>query len=251
VVVVATLAGMPEWRVAVGDIAAADVDLVVVSANTSLDFEGRAGRALADVCGPQVAVELATIRARRDVRVGEVCATTAGRHPRIKAIFWAVVRDHRPAAFDDVDDVAAVGAAARALWRALLEVKRRKPLTIALVPVGALEIGAARSAELFARTLLAEPRVHSRLARVTVMTTMAADLPSIEAALRSVGARAAKTTSTTLDDRTLPAPHHAAIDDEHDEPADEDLPTLPLAAPRHPAGWSDEATVTLKRPKPR
>lgn len=248
--VVATLAGMPEWRVAVGDIAAADVDLVVVSANTSLDFEGRAGRALADVCGPQVAVELATIRARRDVRVGEVCATTAGRHPRIKAIFWAVVRDHRPAVLDAVDDVDDVEAAARALWRALLEVRRRKPLSIALVPVGSVEIGAARSAAIFARTLRAEPRLHLRLAQVTVMTTRTVDVPAIEAALRGVGMHAATTAAATLDERTLSGLDDApAHDVPVDAPLDDDLPTLPLAAPRPPPGWSQEATVTLKPPK--
>jgi O-acetyl-ADP-ribose deacetylase (regulator of RNase III) len=258
---VSTTAEMPELVVQLGDIATADADVVVVSANTMLDFEGRAGQAIADACGPQVAVELATIKARRTVRVGEVCATGAGRHHRIKAIFWAVVRG--AGAIDDADDEAAVETAARALWRALLDVKRKKPFILALVPVGAIEIGSAKSAAIFARTLAGIPQLHPRLARVVVMTNRAVDVAAIEAALQPFmkapprGPRAAKTALTPLAQRTQQAPvKDTAVDGDDDmlddEPSRSEDPTVPLKAPRPPKGWSDEATTSLKPPrKPR
>ena len=196
--------------VAVGDIVNADADVVVVSANTDLDFEGAAARALQRVCGDALAQEL---EARRSpsLGVGQVVWTTAGVHPRIKAVIWAVVRDYRGGAVhdDQVDDAGAVAAAARTLWRELLVRTKQQaaaPLAatppgvrVALVPVGAVEIGAASSVRVFARALAQEQPLHAQLASVTFMTTRAKDIPAMRAAADRVFP-----SDDVFDERTTP-----------------------------------------------
>lgn len=258
---------MPTILVRAGDVVDVDADVVVVSANTLLDFEGRAGEALADACGPQVAVELATVQARRAVKVGDIVVTKAGRHPRVKAIFWAVVRDHRPQVNVAVDDAVAVESALRALWRSLLELKRQKPLSVALVPIGAVELGAARATEIILRTLQAQPAVHARLSRVVLTTNRPLDIDDIEAAARPFRPAPAPTAAAptapapTTPERRRPAPtaltpvnnrtqQEPSRDTRVDGRGDED-PTVPFKAPRPPQGWSSEATTSLKPKRPR
>lgn len=250
---------MPTIVVRAGDIVDVDADVVVVSANTVLDFEGRAGEALADACGPQVAVELATVQARRAVKVGDIVVTKAGRHPRVKAIFWAVVRDHRPQVNVAVDDAVAVESALRALWRSLLELKRQKPLSVALVPIGAVELGAARSTEIILRTLQAQPAVHARLSHVVLTTNRPLDVDDIEAAARPF--RATMAVAPTAPERRRPAPtaltpvnHRTQLEPSRDTRVDgrgDEDPTVPFKAPRPPQGWSSEATTSLKPKRPR
>ena len=249
---------MPTIVVRAGDIVDVDADIVVVSANTQLDFEGRAGQAMADACGPQVAVELATLLARRAVKVGDIVVTKAGRHPRVKAIFWAVVRDHRTLIESADDEAVAVESALRALWRSLLDLKRNKQLSVALVPIGAVELGAARSTEIILRTLQAQPALHARISRVVLTTTRTVDVAVIEATVlpfRPAPAaltsgelerrRQARTTITPVGHRTQQEAHDTRLDSHGEEP------TVPFKPPVPPKGWSREPTTSLKPKRPR
>jgi O-acetyl-ADP-ribose deacetylase (regulator of RNase III) len=157
-----------------GDIAEAEADVAVVSANSGLDLEGGAARALRDVCGPHVEIELAAARTARTVAVGDIVATSGGSHPSIKAILWAVIRPHNPAVGND--DLAAVTAAADTIWLHLAALRRRRPLRVVLVNLGAVELGASRSTSVLLQTLAAHGSLHARLSSVTITTTQPADL---------------------------------------------------------------------------
>jgi len=157
-----------------GDIKDADADVAVVSANTGLDLEGGAARALREVCGPHVEIELAAARTARTVALGDIVATSGGSHPAIKAILWAVIRPHDARVSND--DLAAVTAAASTIWLHLEALRRRRPLRLVLVNLGAVELGAARSTSVLLQTLAEQRALHARLSSVTITTTRPEDL---------------------------------------------------------------------------
>jgi hypothetical protein len=163
--------------VRLGNIAALDVDVVVVSANTTLDLEGGGARALAEACGPDLLRELEAARARGPVRVPDVIVTGAGAHPHVRRVLWAVIRDD---ADDALDDVVAVEGALTAVWRILATAKRQA--RVGIVPLGAVEIGASTSASLIARTLEAAqlPAGH---VDVSIVTTKNDDVAAMQRAI--------------------------------------------------------------------
>jgi hypothetical protein len=162
-----------------------DADIVVVSANASLQLEGRAGAALVERGGDRITAALDARARRSNVEVGDIVFTEAGRHPRISSIAWAVIRDYRRER-PVIDDEVAVRRAADALWAAIPgRLVASSPVKLAIVPLAAVELGPERSAAIVAESLAACSAVHKHLQRVSFVTHRPADGVAMQRGIRA------------------------------------------------------------------
>ncbi|MDP2344764.1 MAG: hypothetical protein Q8O67_27700 [Deltaproteobacteria bacterium] len=229
-----------------GDVSDVTAEAVVISANTSLDFEGGAARSLLKSCGQRLMHELNKGHQKRGtVHLGDVVATSAGDHPRLKAILWAVIRDYRPSQPFAGDDKAIVRRTAHELWRQLATLKRTVPLHVALVNLGANEIGASSSTSILLSTLLEHAALHPRLSIVTLVTSRAEDIPGMLVAARKVFP-----TTRTAGDPTPSAP--AALAPVAIKLTMRTTPPPPTTTTTAPAPAGPAATPKkIRRPPPR
>jgi O-acetyl-ADP-ribose deacetylase (regulator of RNase III) len=132
-----------------GNVVDVDADVIVVSANTHLDFEGAAARALEPICGKEAQERFAPLRFNTEV--GDIIQTTAGSHPHATWVAWAVVRDYRRGG---PSPRVGLKANISLIWKTALAIagsvdrpdgRRRR---IAMIPLNAQDIGLETSATL-------------------------------------------------------------------------------------------------------
>ena len=153
-----------KFSAVVANIADVVADVFVVSANTFLDFEGGAAEALRGSC--ENVAEAVFAQQRATVDVGDVVVTGAGRRRGAASIFWAVVRDYRDVdAHDAARDTAALQSTWPRVWRLASTVSTATTpasrVRVAVVPLGAADVGFVASIELLVRSLVGVPLVHS------------------------------------------------------------------------------------------
>jgi hypothetical protein len=153
-----------KFSAVVANIADVVADVFVVSANTFLDFEGGAAEALRGSC--EEVAEAVFAQQRATVAVGDVVVTGAGRRRGASSIFWAVVRDYRDVAVnDEARDTAALQSTWPRVWRLASTVSTATTpasrVRVAVVPLGAADVGFEASIELLVRSFVGVPLVHA------------------------------------------------------------------------------------------